>query len=306
MILSVSRKTDIPTFYGQWFRNRLRAGYCKTVNAYNRRQHRTVSLRPGDVDGYVFWTKNCGPFFDALDEVHETGVPFVVHYTVNPYPRAIERAVVDTARAVRHCHTVAQRYGPLSLVWRYDPVIVSELTPPEWHVREFANLAAQLEGCCDEVATKFVNPYRKTRRGLDQVAAEEGCRWWDPPADEKAELLQRLAVIAARHGLALRTCCQTALLGNGVEPAICIDAARLTAISGRAFAAPKRPIRAECRCAASLDIGEYDTCPHGCAYCYAVQRRPVAIARHRQHDPLGEYLFRPETVAAETEQLALF
>ena len=66
MIISASYKTDIPAFYGEWFLNRLRAGYCKMVNPYGRQVYR-VSLTPPDADGFIFWTKNLGPFLDALE-----------------------------------------------------------------------------------------------------------------------------------------------------------------------------------------------------------------------------------------------
>jgi hypothetical protein len=265
MIISASRKTDLPTFYAPWFRARLRAGYCRVVNAYNRTQHRTVSLRPGDVDGFVFWTKNVGPFLPALEEVAALGMPFIVHHTINPYPRQIEAAVVGNSRAVDLCRRVAERHGPRVVVWRYDPILLSDLTPPEWHVRRFEALAGQLEGCTDEVATKYLNPYQKTRRNLGRSAAEHAFRWWDPSDEQKAELLRALAAIAAAHGMRLTVCCQPELLSPGVPTAICIDASRLAEVGGRTFAAPHRPIRTHCRCAASLDIGEYDTCPHGCA-----------------------------------------
>jgi hypothetical protein len=306
MIISASRKTDLPACYGEWFRHRLRAGYCKTVNPYYRSQHQTVSLRPGDVDGFVFWTKHVGPFFPALAEVAALGLPFVVHHTVNAYPRAIEAGVPPTERALADCRRLAADYGPRALVWRYDPVVISDLTPPVWHLANFARLAEALEGCTDEIATKYVNPYRKTRRNLDRSAADHDFRWWDPPDEEKAELLRALAAIAAQHGLSLTACCQPALLGGGVEPATCIDAVRLADIGGRPFAARHRPIRNHCRCAASVDIGEYDTCPQGCVYCYANQHKERALARYRRHDPDGEYLFTPEAAARESSQLALF
>ncbi|MBI2302363.1 MAG: DUF1848 domain-containing protein [Armatimonadetes bacterium] len=306
MIISASRKTDLPAFYGEWFRNRFRAGYCRVVNAYNRAQQRSVSLLPADVDGFVFWTKNLGPFFPALDDVATVDVPFVVHYTINPYPGEIESAVAPPSRSVEHCRRLAREHGPRRLVWRYDPILSSDLTPPEWHVRQFARLAAQLEGCTDEVATKFLNPYDKTRRNLDRSAARHGYRWWDPPVAEKTEIVRQLAGIAAEHGMTLRVCCQPELEGDGVAPAVCIDAARLAALGGRLFRAEARAIRTGCRCAASVDIGEYDTCPHGCVYCYAVQRPEAAAERYGRHDPAGEYLFPPDVPAAEPAQMALF
>ncbi|MBL8157827.1 MAG: DUF1848 family protein, partial [Anaerolineae bacterium] len=117
MIVSASYRTDIPTFYGEWFVNRLRAGYCRTVNPYSRALH-TVSLRRKDVDGFVFWTKNAGPFLRFLPEIRERGFPFVFQYTINGYPRELETSVVDAARSVEHASSIRAAYGGRVVVWR--------------------------------------------------------------------------------------------------------------------------------------------------------------------------------------------
>src|SRR5439155_20824824 len=99
MIISASYKTDIPAFYGEWFVNRLRAGYCKTVNAYNKRISR-VRLDRDAVDGFVFWTKNLGPFLRHLPTVAALDRPLRLQYTINGYPRASDTTVTPTKRSV--------------------------------------------------------------------------------------------------------------------------------------------------------------------------------------------------------------
>ncbi|MCC7495874.1 MAG: DUF1848 domain-containing protein [Fimbriimonadaceae bacterium] len=306
MIISASRKTDLPAFYGEWFRNRLRAGYCRIVSAYNRSQHATVSLQPGDVDGFVFWTKNVGPFLPALADVADLHIPFVVQYTVNPYPREIEPSGVASSRTVVHCRRLAEQYGPRVVVWRYDPILLSDLTPAEWHLQRFERLAEQLAGTTDEVVTKYVVPYRKTKRNLDHAAAAEGFQWCDPSTPEKLRLLQQMASCAAAQGITLKLCCQPELRSAGLPPAVCVDAVRLAETGGRSLVARTRPSREGCHCAGSADIGEYDSCPHGCVYCYAVQHQRLARQRYRRHDPTSEYLFAPEAPAAQPSQPTLF
>ena len=150
MIISASYKTDIPTFYGEWFMNRLRAGYCKMMNPYNRRVIR-VSLLPEDVEGIVFWTKNVGPFLRHLQEVQQLGFPFVLQHTINGYPRHLEQAVVDTHKSVENLRQVTDTFGPRVSIWRYDTIINSSLTPREFHIETFGRLAKELEGATDEV-----------------------------------------------------------------------------------------------------------------------------------------------------------
>ena len=139
MIISASYKTDIPTFYGEWFQNRLAAGYCMMVNPYNRRAYR-ISLEPDQVDGFVFWSKNLGPFLDKLTIVSDRGYPFMIEYTVNEYPRSVEFSVVDSERSVQHIRFIAERYGPRAVVWRYDPILVSSVTPIDFHKSSFEKL----------------------------------------------------------------------------------------------------------------------------------------------------------------------
>jgi hypothetical protein len=186
MIISASYKTDIPAFYGDWFEKRLEAGYCKVINPYNRRQVSRISLMPEDVDGFVFWTKNLGPFEKRLERVAEFGRPFTVQYTITGYPRELESSVVDADRSVQHVRAVAERYGPKAAVWRYDPILFSSLTPIDFHLQNFENRAGALEGSCDEVVISFAQIYKKTLRNLDQAAREFGFAWEDPPDERRS------------------------------------------------------------------------------------------------------------------------
>jgi hypothetical protein len=292
MIVSASYKTDIPAFYGPWFMNRLEAGSCKMVNPYGGQIY-TVPLTPGAVDGLVFWTKNLGPFLDSLEAVRARGFPFAVQYTINNYPRALESSVTDADRSGCHMRRLAQSFGPQAAVWRYDPVIVTSLTPPDWHVPNFERLAGGLAGLTDEVVISFAHFYLKTRRNLAAAGRALRFDWSDPDDSWKRETTARLAEIAAGHGMRLTLCSQPEYRAGSAGEARCIDAARLTRVAGRPISAPLRGNRPGCGCHASRDIGEYDTCPHGCVYCYAVQHRTLARRRFKAHDPKAEFLFPP-------------
>jgi hypothetical protein len=292
MIVSASYKTDIPAFYGDWFTRRLEAGYCRVANPYGGPPS-TVGLGREAVDGFVFWTRNLGPFVDRLEAVAARGFPFVVQYTVTGYPRELDAATIAAEQAVRQLHEMAGRYGRRAGVWRYDPIVFSSLTPSAWHRRTFARLAGQLAGAVDEVVVSVAQIYRKTARNLAAAARLHGFAWDDPEPGEKRALIADLAAIAAAHGLGLAVCGQPELIVAGALAARCIDAARLADVAGRPLKAAHKPHRAACDCDASRDIGEYDTCPHGCAYCYAVRSRPLAKRRFAAHDPAGEFLFPP-------------
>lgn len=284
MIVSASYRTDIPAFYGDWFLGRLAAGFAQVRSPYGGAPYR-VSLRRDDVDGFVFWTKNLGPFLEPLDEVARRGFPLVVQYTITGYPRALESSVTDAERAVAHVRQVAGRFGPRAAVWRYDPIVLTSLTLADWHRATFTRLAASLEGATDEVVVSWATIYAKTARNLDAAARAHGFAWSDPPAEEKRTLLRELAGIAARHGMHLTLCAQPQLMAEGVAAARCVDPARLADVAGRPIKAKEKGNRRGCLCAESRDIGAYDTCPHGCVYCYAVQNRALARRRFKAHDP---------------------
>lgn len=292
MIISASYKTDIATFYGDWFIHRMRAGFCKMVNPYNRQIYR-VDLRRPAVDGFIFWTKNIGPFLKHLDEVQEGGYPFIVQYTINGYPRELETSVVQANQSIAHAHAIREKFGPRALVWRYDTILFSSLTPRDFHLENFTRLARALSGTADEVVVSFAQIYRKTKRNLDAGAREGSFTWWDPPFTEKRDVLSALASIAHGNGFQLSVCSQPDLLIPGTNDARCVDARRLESLVGAQVHAELKGNRPGCGCFAARDIGEYDTCPHGCIYCYAVQNRPLALRRFRQHDPHSEFLFEP-------------
>jgi hypothetical protein len=297
VIVSASYRTDIPAFYGDWFRRRLAAGFCRTVNPYGRQVY-LVPLTPDAVDGLVFWTRNVDPFLDVLEAIRPR-TPFVVQFTVTGYPRALERSVIEPERAVEQIHRLARRFGPRVAVWRYDPILYTSATPPAWHRQTFRRLAAGLAGATDEVVTSFATLYRKTQRNLAAAARLHRFTWHDPEPAEKIALVAELAGIARRHAMRLTLCSQPQFLDPGAGAARCIDAGRLSEVAGRPVAAKEKGNRPGCACHESRDIGAYDTCPHGCVYCYAVGTPALARRRHRAHDPAAPFLLPPPWAEAE-------
>jgi hypothetical protein len=181
-------------------------------------------------------------------------------------------------------------FGPRAVVWRYDPVVISSLTPPEWHSRNFAALAQALRGAVDEVVVSFAHAYRKTARNLKAAARRHRFSWRDPEPEEKQALLKELAEIANGQAMRLTLCAQPEFLVPGVGEARCVDAGRLAQVAGTPISARRRGNRPGCRCNESRDIGAYDTCPHGCVYCYAVASRMAALRRFKAHDPAASIL----------------
>lgn len=288
MIVSASYRTDIPAFHAAWLLGRLEAGFAEVKNPYGGAPY-TVSLRPGEVQGFVLWTRNIKPLLPDLPRVAERA-PFMVQFTLTGYPRPLEPGVIDREAALAQLKALRQAWGPRVAVWRYDPILISSLTPPEAHREGFAAIAAALDGVVDEVVVSFADLYRKTARNLAAAARRHGFDWRDPTDDEKRALLEDLSGIAGEHRMRLTLCVEPALASGAAEPARCIDAARLSDIAGRPILAREEGNRPGCLCAASRDIGAYDTCAQGCVYCYAVTSRTRASQRIKAQDPVAPRL----------------
>lgn len=265
-VVSASYRTDIPAFYGDWFARRLAAGYALVRNPWSGSIYR-VDLTPEAVAGYVFWTRNPTPFMPVLERLDR---PFAVQFTITGYGRRLEPSVPPPDRAVEAAHGLAQRYGPRCVVWRYDPI----LSPTHDHVEAAGRLAESLRGASDECVVSFASFYRKTQRNLSAA----GFVWEEPEPGRRLRLIEALA--DAVSPLRLTVCAQPELTVGAAEPARCIDPARLGL-----GPLPEKGNRPGCACAASRDIGAYDTCPHGCLYCYANASPAAARRRFKAHDP---------------------
>jgi len=163
MIVSDSYRTDILTFFADWFRACLAAGAVDVANPYGGKPAR-ITLRVDGVDGYVFWTRNVASFVAALDDLAALELPFVAQYTVTGYPRAIDAHTPRAAEGVARISALAARFGPRAVVWRYDPVLTTSLTPADWHRGNFADLARQLAGTVDECVVSTAHNYKKDRK----------------------------------------------------------------------------------------------------------------------------------------------
>ncbi len=221
----------------------------------------------------------------------------MVQYSINCALKIMEYSVPDSERPIAHMHHIAQRMGPFAAVWRYDPVLITSLTPAAWHRENFARLARALAGSTNEVVVSFAHIYRKTRRNLETAAAKHGFQWRDLENEEKRALVEQLAAIAADHAMALTLCTQPDLAGDGIKAASCIDADRLALVADAPIQAQRHGNRPGCECSRSRDIGAYDSCPQGCVYCYAVSDQAVAEARLQAHDPKGEFPVVPKPQA---------
>lgn len=315
MIISASRRTDIPAFYSQWFINRIRAGWCIVPNPLNMKQISKVSLRPEDVEAIIFWSKNPAPLLSYLDELDKLGYRYYFQFTLNDYPHALEPGVPSLDNRITTFLNLSRRLSPLRVIWRYDPIIISNFTPIEYHIDRFSRLAEELRGSTSRVMVSVVDLYSKTERRLSYLEQEEGFSFDRniPNSDNIVNLLRDIAVIAKRNSMEIFSCAEERNYSNvGVVPGRCIDERVLNKIWRLNLKYKKdNSQRKYCLCMRGKDIGINDTCIHGCTYCYSTRDDALAERRFREHNPDSPILWgKPDMLTLKIDkddtQIGLF
>lgn len=281
MILSASRRTDIPTFYGDWFMNRIREGFVLVRNPMNYHQVSKIDLSPAVVDCIVFWTKNPYPFLKHLSVLDSLGYSYYFQYTLNSYGRDIEPNLPSLEEKIRTFQTLSKIIGPEKVVWRYDPILLSDQIDMNYHFTAFEKIARCLSGYSKECVISFLDLYPNTQRSLQKAGAK---RITSP---EMMLLAHGISAIAELYDFTVSSCSEEIdLSSSGIQHASCIDRSKIETVIGSSIQVRKdRNQRKECGCVESIDIGVYNTCRHGCLYCYANSDTDSVKKNCENHQP---------------------
>lgn len=310
MIISASRRTDIPAFYSEWFLNRLQAGYVYVRNPMNIHQISNISLSPSVVDCIVFWSKNPLPLLKRLDCLQQYCYYF--QYTLNGYDRTIEPFIPSLDRRIETFVHLSTLIGADRVVWRYDPIFVNEHFDLQWHIECFSYIAALLQGHTRRCVISLVDVYPRILKNIAGLHISE------PALSSVAILADKFSQIAASHDIELYTCAEEVDLSQfGIEHGHCIDGTLISQLVGIPLKTTKDKMQRDaCGCVSSIDIGAYNTCLHGCAYCYANHNRTTVNNNQHKHDPMSPLLLGsvgPDDVVRERkveslkdEQMDLF
>jgi hypothetical protein len=288
--VSASRRTDIPALFARWFGRRLEEGFAEYIPLGPPRTVRR-SLRPEDVTHFTFWTKWPRPFFPVLERVLEVGYPVLWNVTMTGLGGTpVEPHVPPTKKAVASVLELSRLVSPAAILWRYDPIFVSEHYDQKHHRDTFTRLVESLSGHVDRVAVSFVTSYRRqVEPDLRAYERESGDVFESIPLDAKIELATELREVALEAGLPFTLCCSPDLrqaLGCPRSGCNRFDwARRVYPVLERHPHLKDRPTRADCACSQEVDIGVYDTCVLGCRYSYGSCNEPKARANFSRHDP---------------------
>ena len=282
MILQTGLRTDIPAFYAPWFLNRLAEGYVLSRNPYNPRQINRYRLAPDVVDCIGFCTKNPAPLLPHLDKLADFGQHWFV--TITPYGKDIEPHVPPKEQVMADFCRLSSILGPHCVTWRYDPVLLTEVYTVERHLADFTAMCAALAGSTDTCVISFIDLYEKVKRNFPEARAVR--------REERLLLGREMAATAARHDIRLQSCCEgDELAPFGVDCSGCMTLATYERALGCRLNAPRQPKTSRgCLCHLTADIGAYNTCGHGCRYCYANYNEESVRRAMAQHDPLSPLL----------------
>jgi hypothetical protein len=278
-IISASRRTDIPAWYADWFARRLDAGYVFVKNPFSQKMYR-ISLLPHDVDAIVFWSKNYAPLLPILDVIEQSTKNLFFHFTITANSE-LEFAVPHYRDAIRDYLYLVKRYSSEQVVWRFDPLVITDKLTFEVHEERFTRCAELLQGHVRRCIISFMHPYKKVLANMNRFT---GRSLPGLTADLKREYALRLANRADKYRIQLYSCCNDYLLSDKILKSRCIDGKTLSTIFAAPIDSRRAATRSECACTKSTDIGAYDTCAHGCIYCYANSSHERAGEAQRRQD----------------------
>lgn len=264
MILSVSRRTDIPNYYSDWFYNRVKEGYLYVKNPMNAHQVSKIELSPDLIDCIVFWTKNPENMMKRMEELRE--YQYYFQFTLTGYGKDVEPNIPHKRnKMIAVFQKLSEQIGQNRVIWRYDPIFINEKYTITYHIKAFREVAESLRGYTKKVVISFLDFYTKTKRNTKHLNIT------DMTEQEKIELAVVMSQIASENHMTISSCAETMDLRNyGISKGSCIEKELIESIIGYSIQGKKdKNQRGQCGCIESIEVGVYHTCKNGCKYCYA-------------------------------------
>lgn len=285
MIISASRRTDIPAYYSEWFYNRIKEGYCTVPNPFNAEQIYLVDLRPQFVTAIVFWTRNAYPLLKDIEILDERGYKYYFQFTLNNYPKIYEPYNPSLGQSIKCFKEIANKIGKGKIVWRYDPILFTNDLTIEFHKHNFVKIFDEIGNYTKRIVISIVDNYKRKANRLKKLETE-----YKEEQINKAEVEELLKFIvekASSKGIEVESCAEAKEFGHlGIAHGKCVDDRLLKQEFGIDLVYKKdKNQRLPCGCMVSKDIGMNNTCLMGCEYCYATTSHQAAVKNKKKHDP---------------------
>lgn len=312
MILSVSRRTDIPSFYSEWFMNRLREGFVYVKNPFNANQISKINLNPQEIECIVFWSKNPNNIINQLDEINKLGYKFYFQFTITSYDKSIELNIPKKEIIIETFKRLSEKIGPEKVIWRYDPIFVNDKYSIDYHIKWYEYLAFQLKDHTHKCIFSFIDMYKKCERNLKAINIKSISN------KDKEDIVRDLSLIAKKYSIKLESCAQEENFEKyDVTHGKCIDDDLISRIINKDLSISKdKNQREQCGCVTSIDVGSYNTCKNFCKYCYANYSEKTVMKNIESHNiysplitgiPTGkEKITERKIIKSKKTQLSLF
>lgn len=284
MIISVSRRTDIPAFYSEWFFNRIKAGFVDVVNPMNPNQISRIDITPNKVDCFVFWTKDATPMMNRLDELSE--YKYYFQYTITPYNKDAEPGLLNKKKIIENFKDLSKKIGKDKIIFRYDPIFLTKKYSIKYHCEAFEKLCRELNGFTEKCVISFIDLYKKTEKNTKSLNIIP------MNITHIEKIAKEFSLISSKYGIKIETCAENYNLEQyGISSGKCIDDKLISEILNCNLNVKKdRDQREICGCVKSIDIGQYNTCKHHCLYCYANFNYKQVEERCLKHNPQSSLL----------------
>ena len=300
MILNTGLRTDIPGFFSEWFYNRIDDGFVYVRNPYAKNQIYSYRLDPELIDCIIFCTKNPKPMFENLEKIDKFNQYW--HITITPYEKEIEPNVPPMDDVLESFKYLSKKLGKENVTLRYDPIFINEKYTLEKHIESFEYIINSLSDYTTEAIISFIDLYEKTKRNFPKAR--------EVTKDERLKLGEEFAQIGKKNNITIKTCVEgTELDKFGIDSSGCMTKEVIERAINKNLNIPKQKARnGECYCLLNNDIGEYNTCAHGCLYCYANSNKKLVKRNLKLHDPKSPILIgeiKEDDIIKEMNQKSL-
>ena len=300
MILNTGLRTDIPGFFSEWFYNRIEDGFVYVRNPYAKNQIYSYRLDPELIDCIIFCTKNPKPMFENLEKIDKFNQYW--HITITPYEKEIEPNIPPMNDVLESFKYLSKKLGKENVTLRYDPIFINEKYTLEKHIESFEYIANSLSDYTTEAIISFIDLYEKTKRNFPKAR--------EVTKDERLKIGKEFARIGNENNIRIKTCVEgTELDKFGIDSSGCMTKEVIERAINKNLNIPKQKARnGECYCLLNNDIGEYNTCGHGCLYCYANSNKRLVKRNLKLHDPKSPILIgeiKEDDIIKEMNQKSL-
>ena len=277
MIINTGSRTDTVQYYSEWLLKRFQEGFVYSRNPLFLNKVTKYELNPEVVDCVIFCSKNYEPILGRLHEITDRFNTYF-YYTITAYGKDIEPNVPSIEDSIETLIKLSEIVGAKRIAWRYDPILLTEKYTKNRHYETFDYMSEKLSPYIDRCIFSFVEMYKKLKTNMPEIILLT--------QEDKDEIAKNIGLIAQKNKILLQTC---ATLENyekyNIIQSGCITAEILGTANGVTFSNIKHSgNRKGCRCMENRNIGDYDTCPNGCKYCYANQNPQIAKKNYEKHN----------------------